>query len=126
MSSLRIESDRGRRLAVAKRLHPYQQDLIDEFIRVCVHITVITILYKTLITFQATPLAREVSLFVNQQEIINKLDAIVTNSRTFAVSDALMVSHDLCIIMGACEYLMFVRCSIGKYQGICLCRAAFQ
>jgi len=39
-SSLRIESDRGRRLAVAKKLHPYQRDLIDEFIKVSLHVTV--------------------------------------------------------------------------------------
>jgi len=37
-SSLRVESDRARRLAVTRKLHPYQRDLMDEFIRVSGHV----------------------------------------------------------------------------------------
>ena len=40
-SSLRLESDRARRLAVTRKLHPYQRDLTDEFIRVSRHVIIL-------------------------------------------------------------------------------------
>jgi len=40
-SSLRLESERARRLAVTRKLHPYQRDLTDEFIRVSEHVIIL-------------------------------------------------------------------------------------
>jgi hypothetical protein len=34
-SSLRVEMDAARRLAAAKRLHPYQREIVEAFVKVC-------------------------------------------------------------------------------------------
>lgn len=35
-STLRVESERTRRLAIARKLTPYQRDLVDEYVNVCI------------------------------------------------------------------------------------------
>ncbi|PPQ75138.1 hypothetical protein CVT24_010100 [Panaeolus cyanescens] len=70
-SSLRIESERARKMAIARKLTPYQRELVDDYIKM-------------------PQLSRSISLFIQQCEILNKLEAVVTNSATFVVSSALM------------------------------------
>ncbi|KIM48976.1 hypothetical protein M413DRAFT_6222 [Hebeloma cylindrosporum] len=70
-SSLRIEMESARRLAVSKKLHPYQRDAVETFLK-------------------ASPVAREAHLFVFMCELGNKLDSILSTAPAFTVSSALL------------------------------------
>ncbi|KAF9044484.1 hypothetical protein BJ165DRAFT_1405294 [Panaeolus papilionaceus] len=69
-STLHVESERACRLAIARKLTPYQRDLVDEYVNL-------------------TPLSCDMSLFIMQCEILNKLESIITTSRSFVVSKPL-------------------------------------
>ncbi|KAF8162731.1 hypothetical protein B0H34DRAFT_671894 [Crassisporium funariophilum] len=73
-SSLRIEMESARRLAVSKKLHPYQRDTVDTFLKVS----------------NSSSIAREAQLFIALCELGNKFDSIASAAPSFTVGPALL------------------------------------
>ncbi|KAF9053467.1 hypothetical protein BJ165DRAFT_1338938 [Panaeolus papilionaceus] len=90
---LRIESERARRMAVLRKLTPYQRDLVDEYVKL-------------------EPLSRSISLFVQQCDILNKLEAIVTSSREFVVSEPLLENIKAYVVS------VLLSSKLSSYRGI--------
>lgn len=90
-SSLRIEMESARRLAVSKKLHPYQRDAVETFLKVTIFSPLHSMVLSLIMNSKASPVAREAHIFVFMCKLGNKLDSILSTAPAFTVLSALLV-----------------------------------
>lgn len=79
----------ARRFAARHKLHPYQREAVEEFVKVLLSATVFTL--KLIYQSQDTIVGQQIKLFIKQCELGNKLDGLLMVAPPFSVSKPLMV-----------------------------------